>query len=166
MITLVGILLVLLGVVMVCAPFYAGMASVIVVGCLLGAGGIFECMRAFHERSTAVRLSWLVVGGVTVLGAFAMLAHPLFGLGILTLLLAAYFLAGGVVKIVAAFQHPGGRGWLLGGGAISVLLGILLWANWPLSGVWAIGTLVGIDTLFTGLMMLMVGRALKKLAEN
>jgi uncharacterized membrane protein HdeD (DUF308 family) len=155
-----GIALMILGMVMIGAPLAAGVASIIVIGTLMIVSGIAECVHAFKEKAWAVRIAWAVVGIVTLVSGLLVLAHPLFGLTTLTLLVAAYFLVKGVVTVIHSFSAQAGRGWLVVSGLISFLLGYLIWTNWPLSGYWAVGILVGVDTLFSGVVMLMLPRAL------
>ena len=82
----------------------------------------------------------------------------------LTFLLAAYFVATGVVKAVAAFQlRPiGGWAWALASAAASILLGLVVFSGFPGSATWAIGLLVGIDLLFYGMTLLAVRAAVNR----
>jgi uncharacterized membrane protein HdeD (DUF308 family) len=78
-----------------------------------------------------------------------MVAHPEAGAVSVTLLLEAVFLVGGLFRIFAGTMlHPPGRAWLLLSGAVTLLLGMLIWAEWPASGLWVIGTFVAIDMVF------------------
>ena len=54
-----------------------------------------------------------------------------------------------------------GWGWLLFGGIVSLLLGLLIWREFPLSGTWAVGVLVGVKLLFAGLSIVTVGSAVR-----
>jgi len=73
----------------------------------------------------------------------------------------------GIWKIIASFKFRPNPGWiwLLLGGGLSLVLGILIWNQWPLSGVWAIGMLVGIDLLTTGISLVVLGSAVKELSK-
>ena len=102
-----------------------------------------------------------LLGLLTLLCGVLMLFRPVFGVAALTLMLAVYFLVDGVGEIVVAFRmKPGkGWGWMLFGGIVAVLLGFMIWRQWPLSGAWAIGTLVGIHLMLNGWTMVMTGAA-------
>jgi len=102
-----------------------------------------------------------VMGGLTVVAGLLVIAHPLAGLKFLTLLLIAYFVVEGLVQIAHAFSlRPiSGWGWTLFSGIVSLLLGIMLWRQWPLSGAWAVGVLIGVRILFTGWSMVALGMA-------
>jgi len=83
----------------------------------------------------------------------------------LTLLLSGVILAEGVLEIVAYIRLKNmlGAGWMLMNGIVTLLLGGLIWFHWPSSSVWAIGTLVGVNLLMTGISRLMLGLAARKL---
>jgi uncharacterized membrane protein HdeD (DUF308 family) len=101
------------------------------------------------------------VGLVYLVGGGYMLFHPLIGIATLTLFLAAVFLAEGVFEIVAFFGIRGqtNSGWMLFDGIITILLAGLIWFHWPSSSVWAIGTIVGISLLMSGVKWLMISLA-------
>ena len=156
-----AILFILLGVFAIVEPFMAGLGIALLVGWLLVFGGIAHLVCAFHGGGGR-RVTFHVLAGIVfVLGGLYFLTHPLLGLGSLTLLLASVILVAGIFEIVAYFRHQGApaSGWVLFNGIIAVLLGGLIWFHWPSSSVWAIGTLVGINLLLTGVTRLMLGVA-------
>ena len=97
-----------------------------------------------------------------------MVGRPLLGLTSLTLFLAAYFVVEGAFEIIQGFQiRPmKGWGWVVAGGAISLLLGWMIWRQWPMSGAWAIGTLFGIHLIFSGFSMIGIGGAIREVADD
>jgi uncharacterized membrane protein HdeD (DUF308 family) len=79
-------------------------------------------------------------------------------------MIALFLIIGGVFRMVVAFAVQfHNRPWLFLHGAIDVLLGILIWRQWPLSGLWVIGLFVGIDMIFNGWSLIMLGLAAKRL---
>jgi len=80
----------------------------------------------------------------------------------LSIVLAVYFLLDGISEIVAAFSVKPAEGWgfMVFGGALSILLSALIWSQWPLSGAWAIGVLVGVRLVFAGTAMIALGSAI------
>jgi len=117
----------------------------------------------------AGRIIWQVlIGIVYILGGVYFLTHPLLALGTLTLLLAVIILMEAVFEVMAYFRTrgEGGSGWLLVNALITLLLGGLVWVHWPSSSVWAIGTLVGVNLLMTGISRLMFGLAARKLVNR
>jgi uncharacterized membrane protein HdeD (DUF308 family) len=101
-----------------------------------------------------------LVAGVGVLVWF----NPEVGSGFLTALLMIFFVVNGLWKISSALRFRPARGWtwLLLAGLISLLFVYLLWSQWPLAGAWAIGVLVGLDLLLTGLALILLARALRR----
>jgi uncharacterized membrane protein HdeD (DUF308 family) len=130
-----------------------------VVGFVLIGAGITWTVFSFHARSWGSGLWEALVGVLAVICGVIMLAHPLVSLAILTLVLAAYFMAAGVLKIVFAFQHKPmpGWGWVLFNGVVSILLGVFITYQWPFSGTWAVGILVGVDLLIGGFSLIRTG---------
>jgi uncharacterized membrane protein HdeD (DUF308 family) len=166
--TLMGIVFVVLGVLAIIEPVVAGLAVAILVGWLLILAGVAHGVAGFTSGG-AGRVVWhLIVAVVYVVVGFYFLTHPLLGLGTLTLYLAAVLLVEAVIEIVAYFAigHEGGSGWRLVNAVITLLLGGMIWRNWPSSSVWAIGTLVGVNLMITGFSRLMLGTATRKLAAG
>ena len=155
--TLGGILLVLAGILAIAMPFLAGGITILTVGLLMILGGFVEIVHAFGRPGWGQRIAWLFLGVLMVMAGFVVAGHPLFGLAFLTLALAAYFIVEGLIKLFYAFQIDEGRSWMVLGGIVALLLGILLWRQWPFSGVWAVGTLVGVHFLFDGFSLLSSG---------
>lgn len=156
-----AILFIVLGVFAIVEPFMAGLGIALLVGWLLLFGGVAHFVSAFHGGGGR-RVTFHVLAGIVfVVGGLYFLTHPLLGLGSLTLLLASVILVAGIFEIVTYFRQRGapGSGWVLFNGIVAVLLGGLIWFHWPSSSVWAIGTLVGINLLMTGVTRLMLGAA-------
>ena len=155
----IGMLEVMLGLLAIGAPFVAGMAAVIFVGALLLVSGVARVIRvvmaqSFGQGALALLAGVLAIGcGVLVLG------QPLLSLGALTLILAAYFVVEGIGCLVLSSKvrpHSAWR-WLLLDGIVTTILAFVIVAQWPLSSVWALGTLVGIDIFVTGAVAISIG---------
>jgi uncharacterized membrane protein HdeD (DUF308 family) len=166
--TLLGVGLIVLGVAALSAPFWSGVAAALLVGCLVLAAGVGQCVFAFQAQSLGRGILAFLLGGLTVLCGLVMVAHPLLNLGFLTLALAAWFLVTGVFEVLYALQlRPlRGWGWTAVGGALSAVLGAMIYSQWPLSGAWAVGVLVGVKVLFLGVTMVVLGSAARELAAR
>ncbi len=164
--TLLGVAMLILGVLALAAPLWTGVAATLLVGCLVLAAGVAQCAFSFQAGSFGQKLLGLLLGLLTSICGVVMVAHPLLNLSFLTLALAAYFLTAGIFESISALRvRPlRGWGWILAGGLLSLLLGGLIRAQWPLSGAWAIGVLVGIKVVFLGLTMITLGSAARSLA--
>lgn len=165
---LMGILTAILGVIAIGSPAVAGTAVVYIVGAIMLIAGISQVVMGLKAEGWSHKLLPLILGTVTTLGGLAVLAHPVLGMEVLTLILAAYFVAEGIWKVVASFSFRPAQGWLavLFSGVITWLLGAMIWSQWPASGMWAIGILVGIDLLTTGISLILVGVTLGKIADK
>jgi len=166
--TLLGIVTLIFGILACMAPLASGVAVSLFVAILLIAAGIAQAAFAFQTGSFGKGLLTFLFGGLTILCGIVVLAHPLLGLASLTLVLAVYFLVDGISAIATAFQLKplSGWGWMLFGGIVSVILGVLIWSNWPLSGVWAVGILVGIRLIVAGWSMIVLGSIGRELASR
>jgi uncharacterized membrane protein HdeD (DUF308 family) len=157
-----GIGLAVLGLLAIAASVATTIASVIFIGVLLLVGGLAEIVHAFSaSRWSGVVLTLL--GGIlyAVVGGL-MVTRPVESALTLTLLLAAFFIVAGLFRILAVpvLRMPNG-GWVLASGIVSFLLGAAIWAQWPVSGVWVIGTYVGVEMLVYGISLLMLGLAVR-----
>ena len=163
-----GIVLIALGVAAVLTPVVAGSALVIVIGFILLLAGIVPIVRELKAEASMEKAIGLILGVITALTGIAVIGHPLFGLAFLTLLLVGYFVAEGVWKILISFRYKPAAGWkwLLASGALSLILGLLIWRQWPVSGLWAVGVLVGVNLLGTGLALVTLASTLKSLAHG
>lgn len=159
-----GAVLVVAGLLAILSPFVAGLSITVMVGAMLALSGISQCFLAFRAGAFGRALVVFVVGVLMAMAGFYMMSQPVSGLAALTLILMAYLLASGVLEIVVAFQLRPADGWGLElfNGAVTLLLGILLWRQFPLSGAWAIGILFGIKMVFSGWAFVFIGRAARK----
>lgn len=166
--TIYGVIAIILGILAMMAPVLTGMWVIILVGVFVLIGGIVRILWALQAGSLGKGLPMFAIGGLTLLCGIVLLAHPLFASGVLTVLLALYFVLDGISEIVASVRlRPGsGWGWMLFGGIVSFWLGIIIWRQFPLSGVWAIGILLGIKLFFVGLIMLKGGSAVRSMAKR
>ena len=163
---ILGVLTVILGVLAMMSPMLAGMTVAVMVGFLLIIGGIARTIFAFKAQSWGKGILAFVLGVLTLLIGLVMVFRPVLGLTSLTMVLAAYFFIDGIFEIFEAFDLKPlkGWGWMLFGGIVSVLLGFLIWRQWPVSGAWAIGILVGIKLIFAGVAMVAIGGAGRSVA--
>lgn len=159
---LFGVALMVLGLAAIAVPFATAVAAATVLGLLFMAGAIVQGMYTFRMRGRTSRMVLHIVMAILyVLAGLILLAHPIATALMLTMLLAIVFFVEGVVKIVASIEMRGmpHRGWLLVGGVLSLLLGVLIASRWPASAIWAIGILVGIDLIYAGATMIALSLA-------
>jgi uncharacterized membrane protein HdeD (DUF308 family) len=157
-----GIALMLLGVICAFCPLIAAEAVINVVGGILLVAGSALLTHSYWGVGVSGKTATLVLGLITTLFALLILAHAWSHRSNLTLLLALYFIADGLWKILASirFRASSGRIWLCSG-ALSLLLGFFIWHQWPISGLRAVGTLIGINLFSTGGTLVLLAQSLK-----
>jgi len=165
--TVFGVIAIILGMFAMMAPGLTGLSVVMILGGIVLVAGVVRMIWAFQAGSFGKGLLMFALGGLTAVAGAFLLANPLFAAATLTLMLVFYFVVDGIVEVVAGFQlgFGSGWGWLLFGGIISVLLGIMLWRQYPLSGAFAMGILIGIKLFFVGLIMITGGSAVRSAAK-
>jgi uncharacterized membrane protein HdeD (DUF308 family) len=161
-----GVSTVILGVVAIASPLITGVAVTVFVGFLLLASGVAQIVHALKSRQWGTGFWGTVIGMLGVAAGLLMIFRPIVGLVTMTMLLAIYFLVDGISEIIAAvkIKPDRGWGWVLFNGVIAVLLGLMIWRQWPISGAWAIGLLVGIHILMTGWSMIILGGGARRVA--
>lgn len=154
-----GIALAVLGVLAIVLPFIASLVTTIVIGWLMLLGGLFQGYHAVRNRGWAGSGWALASAAIQAIAGVLVILFPIAGTLTLTLILAAYFAAEGVFKIIRAIQHRRmpARGWLVFDGTLSLALGVLIIAFLPGAAVWVLGLLVGINLLFGGMSTLLIG---------
>lgn len=157
-----------LGILAIIAPLAATFAFEQLAGIAFTIGGIIMVVHAFRWKLSERFFFSLILGLFYLAFGIYLLVFPLGGVFTLTAALAIFFFAVGLVKIINAFRiRPSSQwGWLLLSGLISIVLSVLIWAGMPLSALWVIGVIVGIDLLFFGLAMLMLMLAVRKSFEK
>ena len=161
-----GVMTIIFGVLAVGAPLMTGIAVAVMVGCLLLFMGIARIVHALKSGQWGTGIWGTVIGLLAVVAGLMTIFRPMVGLMSLTLFLAAYFFIDGICEIIAAFKikPDQGWGWMLFNGIIAVLLGVMIWRQWPVSGAWAIGILVGVHILISGWSMVILGAGARRFA--
>jgi len=163
-----SVLMIVSGLLAIAVPQVAGIAVNILVAWLLVFSGAAHLVFAWYTR-TAGGMIWELLLGLLYAGTGVyLLVHPVAGLASLTLLLAIYLVAEGVLEFILSFalRPLPGSGWLILDGIITLILGVMIWRTWPNSTEWVIGTLVGVSMLFSGITRLMISMAAQKLVSK
>ncbi len=164
---LLGAALIVLGCIALGAPLIATLATAVVIGTLLFVSGVAESIGAFWSRGWSGFFLHLLSGLLSIIVGLLFLRAPVDAVLALTLLLACLLMVGGIFKIVAALNYRFALwGWQLASGVIDLMLGVLIWLEWPASGLWVIGLFVGISLLFRGFNWIALGLALRTLPPS
>lgn len=158
-----GAVLVGLGLFAILAPTWAGRLVIYLIGGLLLVMGALQMLGGDSEETSARRISRLSCGIISALAGLVIVLHPLYGSAAIGLVLAAFFSLNGVGKIASAFTYRPAQGWwmLVLSGVLGLVLAWMIWSQWPLSGEWAVGILVGIELLSTGIALIAIGLTLR-----
>jgi len=160
-----GILMLICGFLAIALPFVSGIGVAIVIGWVLLATGVWHLLFGFRSGSGIGGFLWqLLLAIVYGAAGLMLLFYPLAGLAWLTLVLATFLLIEAALEFVLYFniRRRVNAGWVLFDAMITLLLGILIWARWPFSSVWAIGTLIGVSLIFSGISRLMLSSAVSR----
>src|SRR5271165_371641 len=159
-----GIVLIVVGSIAVLLPILTSFASAVAFGALLLVGGLFQLVGAFWTRDWSGFFLSLLMGVLWVVVGVLFLRHPGEALLAMTLFLACALMVGGLFRIIGSLSYRFPHwGWTLLGGAINLLLGILIWQQWPEVALWVIGLFVGIDMIFTGWTWVILSLGVKNL---
>jgi uncharacterized membrane protein HdeD (DUF308 family) len=147
-----GIALLLGGVVAIAFPFLSTIAAKQVLGWIFLFTGAITIVHAFSAGNWRGFLWNLLIGILYIVGGAYLLLFPLAGVVTLTMIVAAMFLADGILEIIMAFRlRPhSGWGWVLASGVAALIAGFLIASQLPSSATWVIGILVGIKMIMAG----------------
>jgi uncharacterized membrane protein HdeD (DUF308 family) len=169
--TIYGVVLALLGILAIAAPMVATLATSIFIGWVLVAGAIFGLIADFRAGKDAPGFWWnLITALLYLVAGILLIGNPVTGAVSLTIVLAAYLLAGGVAKLVLGFQHkkdiPNAWGWVVFSALVDIVLAFLIFQGLPGTAFWAIGLLVGINLLMMGIAIVVTALSCKKMATT
>ena len=156
-----GIVYVIAGVIALGNELFSTFVSVAILGAVMFVSGIFEIFSAFQMKTWGSFFLWIALGALYAVAGIFVWINPLLAAGAFTLLIGIALIASGLVRIFLAFRLPdtAPRFWICLSGAITVLLGAIILAHWPVSSLYVLGLFLGIDLLFAGFGW--IGMALK-----
>jgi len=162
-----GILLILIGMAAISSPVVATLATVEIFGVFLLIAAVVEFASAIWAIGWGGFFPHLLCGLLSLFLGVLLVDRPGLGAAGYTLVLAVFFVAAGVLRVGHALSRRfSGRAWTLLSGGISLLLGVLIWQDFPASALWVIGTFVGIDLVFNGLSWVMLALAVRTVAPS
>jgi len=147
-----GIALAVLGVCCVAFDVTATFATVLVFGWLLLISAVFQLVHAFRTGTWSGTLLNLLSALFRGFTGFLLIRHPVMGAEALAVMLASFFIVGGLFRAIAPAMLKFPRwGWVVFSGVITAVLGFLVLAQMPVSGIWFIGFAIGLDLIFDGI---------------
>jgi len=165
---LLGVLLLIGGLGALASPFMASVYVTVWVGLVfLFAGGaqVVQAMRAKGWKGVALSV---LFGVLYVIGGLLLLFEPLKGMIALSFIIVITFVATGLVRIVLGLtlKPEDGWGWMVAGGVVAVIAGLIIWASFPGSGIWLLGLIAGVSFISEGWALVLIGLAGRKIANS
>ena len=161
-----GVVYVIAGIIALGSVAFATVVTVFVVGIMMLIAGVAEVINAFQIKTWDKFLLWLLLGALYIVAGFLTFDNPLLAAAFLTLLLGVALIASGIMRIALGFSMRAGTpwGWVALSGVVTLLLGMIILAHWPVSGLWVLGVLLGVDLIVAGISWIGIGFGLKRLA--
>ncbi len=153
-----GIAVVVAGAVVLGHVATASLVSILFTGWMALIGGIVLVVGAIVGWRSGARRSDLLAGVLFVILGIGFLRNPGAGLLVLTLLAGSLLVLGGVARVAAAFEAEAPRAMLFVNGIVTFLLGLLILLRWPVSALWLLGTIIGVQLLIDGVTLAVAGR--------
>ena len=159
-----GVVYAIAGFVALGSVMMATVASVFVVGVMMIVAGIAEIINAFQLKGWGKFLIWALLGVLYIVAGFVTFENPLLAAALLTLILGAALIASGIVRVFLAFSMKRESPWMfvLLSSIVTLLLGLLILAHWPISSVYVLGIFLGVDLVMAGAAWICLGFALRR----
>jgi len=159
-----GVLMIILGIIAMLAPWEFGIVIALIIGWMAIFNGVAQIIYGIRTHSGGRTVLEIILGLIYVVAGEYLLMHPVPGLLVITLFLASFLIVYGILALVLAFHMRPlpGWGWVLFDAIITILLGVLIWAHWPSSSDWVVGTLFGISIFVSGVTRLMMSLAIRR----
>ena len=164
-----GVVMVILGILAVCAPVAASIAVAIYVGWLLLISGVIGLVATLSTHHVHAFLWSLITAALSVVIGILLVLMPVQGAVSLTIVLTAFFIAEGVFQATVAIASrqvlSGTWVWMLLSGIADLVLAAIIIEGWPGTAIWALGLLVGINLLTSGWAVVVAAIAGRRMAE-
>lgn len=161
-----GVLLIILGLGVMSSSYYATIFSVILFGVFLIGAGIVQIVQAFLAHKWSGFFLTLILGILYLITGFMCVAKPGLAAISLTLWIAAFcFIVGLFRMIISLILRNDQWGWVFFNGLVTFLLGVMIYSNWPFSGLWIIGLFIGIDMVLSGWSWIWTAIGIKSLRK-
>lgn len=158
-----GVFLIFLGTLALGSGFVTTMAAIVLLGLVMAAAGVAQIVHSFWTPDWKGFFTQLLVGILSGVTGWLLVTRPVVGAMSLTLLLAGFFIATGLFKIATSLMGEIEHwGWYLFNGIITLILGVLVFAQWPAASFWFIGLFIAIDLMVTGWTSVMMAFNLRK----
>lgn len=165
----IGLLTLFLGIVGMGMNVTMTIVSILYIGCFIILGGILHLIDAFVVDGWKNKLLGAFIALMYLIAGALMIKYPAASASWFTLFLAVFFLFVGIFKVVIGFQlrqENSSWGWTVISGVAAIILGILIFIQWPVSGLWVIGLFVSIELIMQGITTITVAMSVRSLQRS
>ncbi len=160
---LLGMLLTIGGVAAIAYPLVSSVGAIMILGIVLIVSGIATIIGAFWAGQWSGFLLQLLVGVLYVMAGLAIRDAPVESTALLTMFIAAFFIVVGIFRIIVSLVERFPQwGWAMLNGIITLLAGVIIYDTFPVSALWVIGLLVGLELLFNGWTWIMLSLVIRQ----
>ena len=161
-----GVVYLIAGFIALGSVMMATVVSVFIVGIMMVVAGVAEVVNAFQIKTWGRFVLWLLLGALYIVAGLVTFENPLLAAAVLTLTLGIVLIVSGLMRIILAFSMQAGMPWIWVAlsGVITLLLGTLIVARWPVSSLYILGLFLGIDLIFAGAGWIGLGLGLRRRA--
>jgi uncharacterized membrane protein HdeD (DUF308 family) len=146
-----GLLLTILGGMVIQTSYVATVFSIMLFGALLTGAGIVQFIQSFLARKWSGLFLMLLLGLLYIVTGLFCLAKPATAAITLTFWIAAFCFIGGLFRMITSLVLRFRQwGWVFFNGLVTFILGAIIYADWPISGLWVIGLFIGVDMVLSG----------------
>ncbi|MBN9583367.1 MAG: HdeD family acid-resistance protein [Afipia sp.] len=159
-----GVVYLIAGLIALGSVAMATVVSVYFVGVMMIVVGVAEVINAFQLKGWGKFLLWMLLGVLYIVAGFVAFENPLLTAALLTLILGASLVASGIMRIILAFSMKRETPWVwvLLSGLITLALGVMILARWPVSSLYILGLFLGVDLVMAGVGWIGLGFGLKR----
>ncbi|MCF7985794.1 MAG: HdeD family acid-resistance protein [Thiohalocapsa sp.] len=163
-----GLASIVLGTIGLGMTYYLTQATAVFIGALLIVGGVLQLLDAMKCRGWKSVAWHILIALLYVVAGLITVTHHQIAAISLTLILASILIAVGILRAIIAFQIRPAKGWYwpLISGIVSLILGGMIMAEWPQSGLWIIGLFIAIELIFNGWSYVFVALAARTSAKQ
>lgn len=138
--------------------------SMLFFAALLFIAGAAHFFYIFQDKKWRGALFHAVIAILYIIGGCIIIYDPLLASAIITAFLAGVFIVIGITRLIMAYRlrNASGWGWLVVAGIAALALGIIIWSQWPISGLWFIGLFIAIEMIMTGWSYIFIALAVRR----
>ncbi len=159
-----GVIYTIAGFIALGSVLMATVATVYVVGVMMLVSGMAEVVNAFQMKTWGKNLLWALLGVLYIVAGFVTFENPLLAAAVLTFVLGCALIVSGITRIILGFSMKHGMPWIwvVLSGVVTLLLGLIILNHWPVSSLYILGLMLGIDLVFAGTSWIGIGLRLRR----